>query len=124
LRFDIGWYCHAIKISKAGHLNNGSDHFQGDPDQSQKRLKRSMSVMVWYLRRMSPQELISYFENKELPETLRLDRASTQHEVKNAVERNIERMTANPDDWRAKHKLEKIRNAMETAYEGPGIPNL
>jgi hypothetical protein len=73
---------------------------------------------------MSPQELIAYFQNKELPENLRLDRASTQHEIKNAVERNIERMRENPDDWRAKHRLEQIMNALETPYDGPGIPSL
>jgi len=73
---------------------------------------------------MSPQELIAYFENKELPAVLRLDRASSQHDVKEAVQRNIERMGANVDDWRAKHKLEQIMNALETPYDGPGIPNL
>lgn len=73
---------------------------------------------------MNVQELTAYFENKELPVTLRLDRACTQHDVNEAVQRNIERMKANTDDWRAKHKLEQIRNALETPYDGPEIPKL
>lgn len=73
---------------------------------------------------MSPQELIAYFENKKLPAVLRLDRASTQHDVAAAVSRNIERMGTNANDWRAKHKLEQIRNALETPYDGPEIPKL
>jgi hypothetical protein len=73
---------------------------------------------------MSAQELIAYFEHKELPQTLRLDRASTQYEVKEAVLRSIERMQANPDDWRAKHRLEQIMNSLEMPYDGPGISTL
>jgi hypothetical protein len=36
---------------------------------------------------MTADELITYFEKKELPEMLRIDRATTQFEVKDAFER-------------------------------------
>ncbi len=73
---------------------------------------------------MTPQELIAYFENKTLPEILRLDRASTQHDVKVAVERNIEIMLLDKDGGRAKNRLTQILKALETPYDGPGIPKL
>jgi predicted component of type VI protein secretion system len=73
---------------------------------------------------MTPQELITYFENKELPELLRLDRASTQHNVKESVLRNIETMLLDTDGGRAKHRLTLIMNALETPYDGRGIPKL
>ncbi|MDP9078810.1 MAG: hypothetical protein M3O71_15380 [Bacteroidota bacterium] len=73
---------------------------------------------------MSLQELIAYFENKALPETLRLDRASTQLDVKEAVERNIGTMLLNADNGRARHRLLQIKNALETPYCGPEIPKL
>jgi len=71
---------------------------------------------------MTEQELITYFENKELPETLRIDRATTQNEVKEAVTRNIETMLSNPKVTGAKHRLTQIKNALETPYDGPEIP--
>lgn len=73
---------------------------------------------------MTPQELIAFFENKELPDILRLDRASTQHEVKESVARNIEVMLLDKDGGRAKHRLMQIMGALETPYDGPGIPKL
>jgi hypothetical protein len=73
---------------------------------------------------MTPQELIAYFENKELPESLRLDRASTQYELKAAVARNMETMLLDKDGGRAKHRLTQIMLALETPYDGPGIPKL
>jgi predicted component of type VI protein secretion system len=64
------------------------------------------------------------FETAKLPETLRLNRASTQHEVKEAVKRNVEIMLLNTDNRRAKHRLIQIMNALTTSYDGPGIPQL
>ena len=73
---------------------------------------------------MTPQELIAYFKTVTLPETLRLDRASTQLEVKEAVRRNIETMLLDKDGGRAMHRLLQIKNALETPYNGPEIPKL
>jgi hypothetical protein len=73
---------------------------------------------------MTNEEVIAYFTNKDLPEILRLDRATTQYEVKEAVRRNIETLTANPNDGRAKTRLIQIMNALETPYSGLAIPSL
>jgi len=73
---------------------------------------------------MTNEELITYFENKELPEILRLDRASTQYEVTDSVKRNIEMMLSNTDAGRAKHRLTQAMNALEAPYGGPEIPKL
>jgi hypothetical protein len=69
---------------------------------------------------MTNEDLIAYFENKELPKILRINRAITQHEVTEAVRRNIE----NINDSRAKHRLMEIMNALESPYDGPEIPRL
>jgi len=71
---------------------------------------------------MTDEELIAYFEHAKLPETLRLDRASTQHFVKEAVHRNLEMMMADPGDTRSRHRLKMIATAMEKPYDGPEIP--
>lgn len=72
---------------------------------------------------MTEPELIAYFENRELPESLRIDRATTQHSVRAAVERNLETMQSNPRDNGAKHRLTQIKNALESPYDGSEIPN-
>ncbi|SDF28480.1 hypothetical protein SAMN05216464_115117 [Mucilaginibacter pineti] len=71
---------------------------------------------------MTDQELIIYFENATLPAKLRLDRASTQYEVKDAVQRNIEMLKQGDKGDHAKHRLIQIMNAIEHPYDGPEIP--
>lgn len=71
---------------------------------------------------MTEQELIAYFETADLPETLRLDRASTQYDVKEAVTRNIEIMRTDLKNSNAKHRLMMIAHALEHPYDGPEIP--
>lgn len=73
---------------------------------------------------MNDEELIAYFNDKTLPDVLRLDRATTQHEVKDAVERNTANILANPQDHRSRHRLTRIMEAMETPYDGPEIPKV
>jgi hypothetical protein len=73
---------------------------------------------------MTDPELIAYFDNKELPKVLRLDRATTQHEVAEAVKRNIENIKADPNDHRSRHRLTRIMEAVEHPYDGPEIPRL
>ncbi len=73
---------------------------------------------------MTNEELIAYFKDKELPQTLRINRAITQHDVKEAVQRNIGMLITDPGDHRAKHRLTEIMKALETPYDGPGIPAL
>ena len=71
---------------------------------------------------MTDPELISYFETAELPDTLRIDRATTQHEVKAAVKRNIEWMLRGSKEGGARHRLLQIHHALENPYNGSEIP--
>jgi predicted component of type VI protein secretion system len=71
---------------------------------------------------MTDEELIAYFEHAKLPETLRLDRATTQHHVREAVDRNIESMLSDLKDERCRYRLQRIADAMENPYDGPEIP--
>jgi hypothetical protein len=71
---------------------------------------------------MTDQELFSYFENRVLPDSLRIDRATTQHEVSAAVARNSALLTENPKNGGARHLLQQIQSALETPYTGPEIP--
>lgn len=77
-----------------------------------------------YLCSMTNEELITWFKDKELPKELRINRAITQHEVQDAVKRNIENLLVNPNDKRAKHRLADIMTALETPFDGPEIPAL
>ena len=71
---------------------------------------------------MTDEELIAYFEHALLPESIRLDRATTQFNVKDAVKRNLEMMMADPKDMRSRHRLRRIADSMENPYNGPEIP--
>ena len=71
---------------------------------------------------MTDEELIAYFESAGLPETLRLDRATTQLNVQQAVKRNLESMMDDPKDHRSRHRLRRIAEAIEHPYDGPAIP--
>ena len=71
---------------------------------------------------MTDQELIAYFDHKELPQVLRIDRATTQYDVADAVKRNIENILASPQDFRSRNRLVNIMQALETPYDGPEKP--
>jgi hypothetical protein len=71
---------------------------------------------------MTDKELIAYFDTAILPDKLRIDRATTQFDVKDAVARNIEAMNFIPNDGRARYRLMSIKNALENPYDGPEIP--
>jgi 3-dehydroquinate synthetase len=71
---------------------------------------------------MTDEEIITYFEAAILPETLRLDRATTQLNVKESVKSNIKLMLADPKDTHSRHRLNRIADAMENPYNGPEIP--
>ncbi|MEB0260966.1 MULTISPECIES: hypothetical protein [unclassified Mucilaginibacter] len=70
---------------------------------------------------MTDEELIAYFEHAKLPETIRLDRATTQHNLPQAVQNNIELMS-DPANHRCRHRLRRIAAAFEKPYDGPEIP--
>jgi hypothetical protein len=73
-----------------------------------------------------------FFRGADLPatvrqplwRTVRRHRATTQLDVKDAVQRNIENIQANSQDHRSRHRLTRIMEALETPYDGPGIPKL
>jgi len=71
---------------------------------------------------MTDEELVQYFETASLPKSLRLDRASTQHDVAESVKRNIALMLSESKDANAKHRLMRIKYALENPYDGPEIP--
>jgi hypothetical protein len=71
---------------------------------------------------MTFDELNTYFNTISLPEELRLDRASTQSNVPERVKQLQNNMQKHPDNWRHKHQLLRIKNAIENPYNGPGIP--
>lgn len=71
---------------------------------------------------MTDNELIAYFDTAILPDKLRIDRATTQFDVKDAVERNIEAIKIIPNDGRARYRLTSIMKALENPYDGPEIP--
>jgi hypothetical protein len=71
---------------------------------------------------MTDEELVQYFETASLPQSLRLDRASTQHDVAESVKRNIALMIGESKDANAKHRLMRIKHALENPYDGPEIP--
>ena len=71
---------------------------------------------------MTDEELIAYFEYSKLPETIRLDRATTQFNVQEIVKRNLAAMIADPKDHRCRHRLRRTADAMERPYDGPEIP--
>jgi hypothetical protein len=54
---------------------------------------------------MTDQEFVVYFETAILPETLRIDQASTQFEVKDAVGRNIEMLRSGDKGGHARNRL-------------------
>jgi len=73
---------------------------------------------------MTEQELVAYFQTAVLPDILRLNRASTQHNVAESVIRNMELMQNGPKDGNAKNRLMQIKFALENPYDGPAIPKL
>jgi hypothetical protein len=77
---------------------------------------------LFYLCGMTDEEIVEYFKTAILPDTLRLDRASTQHDVKEYVPRNIELILNDPKNTGARHRLLQIINALEHPYDGSGIP--
>ena len=71
---------------------------------------------------MTDEELIAYFEHAKLPETLRIDRATTQTNVAEAVKNNLDQMKADQKIFRCRQRLERIAHAIEHPYDGPDIP--
>jgi hypothetical protein len=71
---------------------------------------------------MTDEKLTIYFGQAQLPQTLRLDRATTQNDTPQAVNINMEKMKADLKDHRCRHRLKRIADAMKHPNAGPEIP--
>lgn len=67
---------------------------------------------------MSYDELNEYFETAILPETMRIDRATTQYNVAKYVKQDLEMLKQQPNDTGSKHRLLQIKNGLENPYKG------
>lgn len=77
---------------------------------------------MFYICFMTAEGFSAYFENIDLPQQLRLDRACTQFNVAERVKRLLENMVRQPENWRHGHELMRIKNALENPYSGPEVP--
>jgi hypothetical protein len=71
---------------------------------------------------MTFEELTNYFDNKQLPAQLRLDRAAVQSNLAEQIKYLLQNMEREPQNWRHEDKLTRIVKALEHPYDGPGIP--
>lgn len=67
---------------------------------------------------MNYEELKEYFDNAVLPETIQIERATTQYEVARFVKQDLESLKINPNDQGCRHRLMQIKNAIEVPYQG------
>ena len=79
-------------------------------------------MRVFYFCRMIDAELISYFENANLPESLRVDRATTQYELPKHAKHYVDSLKQNPDDKNIRFWLLRIKKAMDEPFAGQEIP--
>ncbi|WP_157543967.1 DUF6965 family protein [Mucilaginibacter paludis] len=75
---------------------------------------------------MSYEELKTYFDTAVLPDTMRIDRATTQYEVAKYVKLDLETLRQQPNDPGSKYRLMQIKDRLENPYRGrwgllPGI---
>lgn len=71
---------------------------------------------------MTDAELISYFENTELPEMLRIDRATKQYELPQYVKQYIDSLKQRPEDKSIRYWLLRIKKALDEPFAGQEIP--
>jgi len=71
---------------------------------------------------MTDAELITYFEAAELPETLRIDRATWQYELRHYVEHYTNLLLQRPDDKNVRFWLLRIKKALDQPFAGQEIP--
>jgi hypothetical protein len=77
-----------------------------------------------YFRRMSDAELISFFENTDLPESLRIDRATTQHELPRYAKYYTDLLKQKPADKNVLYWLLRVKKAIDEPFAGQDIPRL
>lgn len=81
-----------------------------------------MISSVFYLCRMTDTELIAYFEAADLPDMLRVDRATKQYELPKYVKQYVDSLRQRPEDKNARYWLFRIKKAMDEPFTGQEIP--
>ena len=71
---------------------------------------------------MNDAELIAYFENAELPDTLRVDRAIIQYELPANAKYYVTRLKEKPEDKDIRFWLFRIKKALDEPFAGQEIP--
>jgi hypothetical protein len=71
---------------------------------------------------MTDAELIAYFENTELPEMLRVDRATKQYELPKHASHYVNLLKQRPEDKNVRFWLLRIKKALDEPFNGQEIP--
>jgi hypothetical protein len=71
---------------------------------------------------MTDAELIAYFENAELPEMLRVDRATKQYELPKYASQYVNLLKQKPEDKNVRFWLLRIKKALDEPFNGQEIP--
>jgi hypothetical protein len=71
---------------------------------------------------MTDAELIAYFENTELPDMLRIDRATKQYELPQYVKQYIDSLKQRPEDKNIRYWLLRVKKALDEPFAGQEIP--
>jgi hypothetical protein len=71
---------------------------------------------------MTDAELIAYFENADLPEMLRVDRATKQYELPHFVNYYLNKLRERPNDKDLRFWLLRIKKALDEPFSGQEIP--
>jgi hypothetical protein len=73
---------------------------------------------------MTDAELIAYFENANLPDMLRLDRATKQYELHQYAKQYIDALKLRPEDKNVRYWLLRVKKALDEPFAGQEIPRL
>jgi hypothetical protein len=73
---------------------------------------------------MTDAELIAYFESAELPEMLRVDRATRQYELPRYVKQYVDSLKQRPEDKNVRYWLLRIKKALDEPFAGQEIPSM
>jgi hypothetical protein len=71
---------------------------------------------------MTDAELIAYFESAQLPDMLRVDRATKQYQLPQFTQYYIDRLKQRPDDKDIRFWLLRIKKALDEPFNGQEIP--
>lgn len=71
---------------------------------------------------MTDDELIAYFEAANLPDMLRVDRATRQYELPHYVKHHTDLLKQKPEDKNIRYWLLRIKMALDEPFAGQEIP--